>query len=226
MIIFWVKTSIILWYLAQIFSLSFQKQNNIQFCEIFGYKKKYDNKFFFTPLFCCCFWIRDPGSEMGKNQDLGSGINIPDPQQSLKLNIPCRKRRRMRRICCCLWQTHHHLNYCRVRKRRLLPRTATPAMTTSCSALWPLSGERRRGAEEPTGPWRRASRISKGGRWVLFFVVWVAGHGSGSRCSVSVGDPDPQDSHVLYLQDPDPLVRGTDLDPAPDPPLLWNNAWK
>jgi len=24
--------------------------------------------------------IRDPGSGMGKNQDLGSGINIPDPQ--------------------------------------------------------------------------------------------------------------------------------------------------
>jgi hypothetical protein len=23
--------------------------------------------------------IRDPGSEMGKNQDPGSGINIPDP---------------------------------------------------------------------------------------------------------------------------------------------------
>jgi hypothetical protein len=23
--------------------------------------------------------IRDPGSGMGKNQDLGSGINIPDP---------------------------------------------------------------------------------------------------------------------------------------------------
>jgi hypothetical protein len=25
-------------------------------------------------------WIRDPGSGMGKNQDPGSGINIPDPQ--------------------------------------------------------------------------------------------------------------------------------------------------
>jgi hypothetical protein len=24
--------------------------------------------------------IRDPGSEMGKNQDPGSGINVPDPQ--------------------------------------------------------------------------------------------------------------------------------------------------
>jgi hypothetical protein len=35
--------------------------------------------FFCTPLICCCFWIRDPGSEiqdpgsrMVKNQDPGS----------------------------------------------------------------------------------------------------------------------------------------------------------
>ncbi len=27
-----------------------------------------------------CFWIRDPRSGMGKNQDPRSGINIPDPQ--------------------------------------------------------------------------------------------------------------------------------------------------
>jgi hypothetical protein len=27
--------------------------------------------------------IRDPGSGMGKNQDPGSGINIPDPQHCL-----------------------------------------------------------------------------------------------------------------------------------------------
>ncbi len=31
-------------------------------------------------LLYCCFWIRDPRSGMGKNQDPGSGINIPDPQ--------------------------------------------------------------------------------------------------------------------------------------------------
>ncbi len=29
--------------------------------------------------------IRDPGSGMGKNQDPGSGINIPDPPHWLKL---------------------------------------------------------------------------------------------------------------------------------------------
>jgi hypothetical protein len=36
---------------------------------------------------------------------------------------------------------------------------------------------------------------------------------------VSVGDPDPQDPHVLSLPDPDsdPLVRGTDPDPSPFP---------
>jgi hypothetical protein len=28
--------------------------------------------------------IRDPGSGMGKNQDPGSGINIPDPQHWCK----------------------------------------------------------------------------------------------------------------------------------------------
>jgi hypothetical protein len=38
---------------------------------------------FFSPLsFVVVFGsgIRDPGSGMGKNQDPGSGINIPDPQ--------------------------------------------------------------------------------------------------------------------------------------------------
>ncbi len=54
-------------------------------------KKVYNKKKFFTPLFCCCFWIRDPRSGMGKNQDPGSGINIPDPQHcllSLKMTPP------------------------------------------------------------------------------------------------------------------------------------------
>ena len=42
---------------------------------------------FFSPLFCCCFWIRDSGSEIRdpgwvkiRIRDPGSGINIPDPQ--------------------------------------------------------------------------------------------------------------------------------------------------
>jgi hypothetical protein len=37
-------------------------------------KKKYNNKIFFHLFFC--FWIRDPRSGMGKNQDPGSGIII------------------------------------------------------------------------------------------------------------------------------------------------------
>ncbi len=51
-------------------------------------KKCLTKKFFFTPLFFYLFLdpgseIRDPGSGMGKNQDPGSGINIPDPQHCL-----------------------------------------------------------------------------------------------------------------------------------------------
>jgi hypothetical protein len=34
-------------------------------------EKKYDYKFFFTPLFHCCFWIRDPRSGMGKKSGFG-----------------------------------------------------------------------------------------------------------------------------------------------------------
>ncbi len=40
----------------------FKTKKKFQFCEICGYIKRYDNKFFFTPLFCCCFWIRDSRS--------------------------------------------------------------------------------------------------------------------------------------------------------------------
>jgi hypothetical protein len=36
----------------------------------------------------------------------------------------------------------------------------------------------------------------------------------------SAGDPDP---HVLGLPDPDPLVRGTDPDPAPEPDLPFSH---
>jgi hypothetical protein len=41
---------------------------------------------FFSPLsFVAVFGsgIRDPGSGMGKNQDPGFGLNIPDPQHCL-----------------------------------------------------------------------------------------------------------------------------------------------
>ncbi len=83
---FWVKSSIILWNLAQIFSWAVQNLNNFTFCEICGYKKMFDKNFFpplsFLPVFGS--GIRDPGSGMGKNQDPGSGINIPDPPHCME----------------------------------------------------------------------------------------------------------------------------------------------
>jgi hypothetical protein len=79
--IFWVKTSIILGKLGQIFFFSISKINNIQFCEICGYKEWFDKKNCSPLSFVAVFGsgIRDPGSGMGKNQDPGSGISIPDP---------------------------------------------------------------------------------------------------------------------------------------------------
>ncbi len=44
--------------------------------------------FFFAPLICCCFWIRDPrsGSGMGKNQDPGwVKIRIRDPELTSRI---------------------------------------------------------------------------------------------------------------------------------------------
>ncbi len=82
MIIFCIKSSIILWKLAQIFLFSNSNTNNFQFCEIWANKTRYDKKKFSPLSFVSVFGsgIRDPGSGMGKNQDPGSGINIPDPQ--------------------------------------------------------------------------------------------------------------------------------------------------
>jgi hypothetical protein len=42
--------------------------------------------FFSSPSFAAVFGsgIRDPRSGMGKNQDLGAGINIPDPQHCIE----------------------------------------------------------------------------------------------------------------------------------------------
>jgi hypothetical protein len=49
--------------LAQLFSSAFQKENNFHFCEIYGYKKRYDNEFFSPLSFIAVFEsvIRDPG---------------------------------------------------------------------------------------------------------------------------------------------------------------------
>jgi hypothetical protein len=56
------------------FSSAFQKQNNFQFCEIYGYTKKGMTTNFFSPL----SFVEDPG--WVKNQDPRSEINIPVPQ--------------------------------------------------------------------------------------------------------------------------------------------------
>jgi len=77
--IFWLKISIILQKLAPNIFPAFQKYNNVQFCEICGYIKRYDIKFFFTPLFCCCFWIRDPRSGFRDGKKSGSGIRDKHP---------------------------------------------------------------------------------------------------------------------------------------------------
>ncbi len=60
---------------------------------IYGSKKRYENKFFFTPVFHCCFWIWDPRSGIqdglksgsairdkhSRSTTLGFGMFIPDP---------------------------------------------------------------------------------------------------------------------------------------------------
>ncbi len=64
-----------------------QQWNNLQFCETYGYKKRHENNFFNLSLLLLFLdpgsEIRDPGSGMGKNQDPGSGMNIPNPQHCL-----------------------------------------------------------------------------------------------------------------------------------------------
>jgi hypothetical protein len=54
--------------------------NHCSFCEICGYKKGMTPIFFHPSLLLL---LLDPGSGMGKNQNPGYGINIPDPQYCL-----------------------------------------------------------------------------------------------------------------------------------------------
>jgi hypothetical protein len=79
------------------FSLAFQKKHNIQFCEICDYKKSVITNFFSPLSFVTVFGsgIRDPGSGMDKNQDPGSGINIPEPPHC---QDPNQIKKRWRRI--------------------------------------------------------------------------------------------------------------------------------
>ncbi len=50
--------------------------------------------------------------------------------------------------------------------------------------------------------------------------ILIFRHKKATSAFFSVGDPDPQDPHVLGHPDPDldPLIRG--MDPAPDPSLF------
>ncbi len=66
------------WFLFTIFLVLFSEM-----CEFCGCKKRMTTEIF-HPSLLLLFW--DPGSGMGKNQDPGSGINIPDPQHCI---IPC-----------------------------------------------------------------------------------------------------------------------------------------
>jgi hypothetical protein len=79
--IFWVKTSIILGKLGQIFFFSLSKIKKIfSFVKFLATKNGLTKKFFHP---CLLLLFLDPGSGMGKNQDPGSGINIPEPQHCL-----------------------------------------------------------------------------------------------------------------------------------------------
>ncbi len=82
MTIFWVKSSLILQKIGPILFLEHFKNKIIyNFVKIVAIKKCMTP--IFLPLsFVAVFGsgIRDLGSRMSKNQDPGSGINIPDPQ--------------------------------------------------------------------------------------------------------------------------------------------------
>jgi hypothetical protein len=55
--------------IGPIFFLQHLKNKKVQFCEIYGSKKKVWEQIFFHPSLTLLFL--DPGSEMGKNQEPG-----------------------------------------------------------------------------------------------------------------------------------------------------------
>ena len=82
MTILWVKTSIILGKLCQIYFLQHIKNKIIiSFVKFVATKNGLAKKDFSHLSFVAVF-----GSGMAKNQDPGSGINIPDPQHWYKLS--------------------------------------------------------------------------------------------------------------------------------------------
>jgi hypothetical protein len=87
---FWVKNSIILWKLTQIFFFSTSKLTLCTILSSLWLLKKVWHQIFFRPSVLLLFLdpisgIQDPGSGMGKNQDPGSGINISNLQHCVYL---------------------------------------------------------------------------------------------------------------------------------------------
>jgi hypothetical protein len=68
--------------IARNFVPNYFKNKNIEFCEICDNRKKYDKKIYFSVGYG--FWIMEPGWVKIMIRVPGSGINIPDPQHSLK----------------------------------------------------------------------------------------------------------------------------------------------
>ncbi len=68
------------------------------------------------------------------------------------------------------------------------------------------------------GRQRKTPKLSKS-RYACVPADRSCGVRGECNCVSSVGDLDP-DPHVFRLRDPDPLVRGADPDPAPDPSLF------
>ncbi len=64
----------------------FKNKIIFNFVKFVASKKGLTTNFFSSLSFVAVFGsgIRDPGSRRGKNQDPGSGINIPDPHYWLK----------------------------------------------------------------------------------------------------------------------------------------------
>ncbi len=63
--LFWVKSSTILLKICANSFLQHLKKFFFPILWNLWLQKRYDNYFFFSPLFCCCFWIRDPRSGDG-----------------------------------------------------------------------------------------------------------------------------------------------------------------
>ncbi len=63
--IFWGKKFYNALKIGPNFFLQHFKIKIVKFCEIYDSKEKLWQQIFFTNVFHCCFWIRDPGSGMG-----------------------------------------------------------------------------------------------------------------------------------------------------------------